>query len=47
MKLIYLKKIKNLLIKRKGIFKNNIKVKNIFCIIENFEFKRKYDLIWI
>ena len=39
MKLIYLKKIKNLLIKRKGIFKNNIKVKNIFCIIEILNLK--------
>ena len=34
--------------KTKEIFKNNKKVKNIICSgIENFEFKRKYDLIWI
>ena len=34
--------------KTKEIFKYNKKVKNIFCCgIENFEFKRKYDLIWI
>lgn len=32
----------------KEYFKNNKKIKNIFCSpIQNFEFTRKYDCIWI